>query len=79
MYHSCIPAIERVLAVMYFAGGAFHVRGPPLDICGEAWRFCLTIFFFTREIEGFFSRQDRVEIFISIFILYLFQPPVWIK
>ena len=23
--------------------------------------------------------QDRLEMFISIFILYLFQPPLWIK
>ena len=27
----------------------------------------------------FFSTQDRMEIFISIFILYLCQPPLWIK
>ena len=26
-----------------------------------------------------FSHQDRLEIFISIFILYLFPPPVWVK
>ena len=25
------------------------------------------------------SPQDRLEIFISTFILYLFEPPVWVK
>ena len=35
---------------------------------GGAWSFCLAIF----------SHQNRLEIFISMF-LYLFQPPVWVK
>ena len=57
------------------------VRGPPLDMGGGD--FCQVVFIdFTREIESFkylFSPQDRLERFIPIFILYLFQPPLWSK
>ena len=42
---------------------------------------CLAIFFSQERLKAFnfFSPQDRLKIFISMFILYLFQPPVWIK
>ena len=47
---------------------------------GGGWICFLVIFGdFMREIKSFiFSPQNRLEIFISIFILYLFQRPLWI-
>ena len=62
------------------------LRGPPLDIWvgggvgggGGGGIFAWSIFiYFTREIENcIFSPQDRLGILISLFILYLFQPPL---
>ena len=56
-------------------------RGPPLARGGGgggggvedfAWSF---LFISQGRLEAyFFSPQDRLEIFISMFILYLFQP-----
>ena len=41
-----------------------------------AWPF---LFISQGSLKSVFSPQDRLEIFISIFILYLFQPPLWTK
>ena len=59
-----------------------YIKGPPLDIGGGGGLEFLPghFYFFTREMESFiFSPQDRLEIFLSTFILYLFQLPLWIK
>ena len=46
-----IPTTQQQICPV---SGQFIVRGPPLDIWGEAWSFCLAIFiYFTREIESF--------------------------
>ena len=37
------------------------IRGPPLDIWGEAWSFCLAIFiYFTREFKSFNFFHHRI-------------------
>ena len=61
--------------------GNQKLRGPPLDIWGEAWSFCLAIFiYFTREIESFNLFHLRIGCkYYSNILLYLFQPPVWVK
>ena len=61
--------------------GNQKLRGPLLDIWGEAWSFCLAIFiYFTREIESFNLLHHRIGCkYYSNILLYLFQPPVWVK
>ena len=63
------------------AVGVRMVRGSPLDIWGRPGVFAWLFLFISQErLKALiFSPQDRLEIFISIFILYLFQPPVWVK
>ena len=55
-------------------------KGATIRYGGGGWICFLVIFGdFMREIKSFiFSPQNRLEIFISIFILYLFQRPLWI-
>ena len=68
--------------------GSIGPRGPPLDIWegGPLFFFYFGSFYLGPISQGmlkalFFSPQpqDRLEIFISIFILHSFQPPLWIK
>ena len=56
------------------------LRGSPLDIGGAEVFACPFSFISQERFKAlFFSPKDRLEIFISIFILYLCQPPVWVK
>ena len=44
------------------------------------WSLCLTILLFNKGDEKlYFLAADMLQIFISIFILYFVQPPLWIK
>ena len=79
LHRACVRSVSGGCQwVMLRCFKGVWVKGPPWDIWGEAWSFCLAIFiYFTREIESFNFFHLRIGwkyLFQYLYFIYFSLP-----